>query len=783
MRKLVIVVSAITALTFASSSQAAIPDLFDGAVECTVQTAPILPGQANYEGQRWCGTGQTNPLTRSTVKSFDGVPIDVNVAFPPAPESGPDGPYPLVMVFHGYAGSKYTFPAMQRWVAKGYAVFSMTDRGFNESCGSLTSRAADPTGCAEGHVRLLDTRYEVRDAQLFAGMLADEDRIIPDKIASTGGSYGGGLSMALASLRNRTMMPNGDLVPWKSPDGKPMELAVATPSIPWTDLAYSLVPNGSTIDYLKDSPYYGRFGVMKESWVNTLYSIGPLIGQANYAPSGADPSADLTGWKALLDAGEPYDGRAETKVIIDEITAHHSSYYIDHSIAPAPLLIYSGFTDDLFPADEATRFYNRTRAQYPNNPIGLMFGPNSGHMRGMSKDDAAAAQVELEDKWVDHYLGGTGPKPESNVTTLLQTCPADEPVGPAHVAKDWASISPGEIRITETNQVQTVGAQSGDPVNGLAFNPAPTGTACATGTGGEEAGTANWEAPPAPAGGYTIIGAPTVVAGIEQAGTDSQIAARLVDVAPGGATKTLIARGLWRPAPKGTQVFQLHANGWKVEEGHVARLELLAKDASVPAGGIANYGRPSNNQTDATIKNMDLRIPVAEQPGSLGGLVTKPAPKVLPDRPGAELAPGYESIGSVPIDQYKPPQVPVNSTRKAIRLRVVGAIKLKGKRARVRLRCVTATNRCAKTALAVRGAAKGRKAKGKGVLIAAGKGFKVAPGKSRVVKLKLTRRARKLFGAGQARGIKRTRARVVIKSAGLKKKTVIRTVKRSGAVR
>lgn len=777
MRRFAIIVSAFTVLAFAGTSQAAIPDVLDGAVECEVQTAPLLPGQANYEGQRWCGTGQSGLLGRSTAKTFDGVPIDVNVAFPPAPESGPDGPYPLLMVFHGYAGSKYNFPAMQRWLSKGYAVFSMTDRGFNESCGSVGSRLADPTGCEKGHVRLLDTRYEVRDAQLFAGMLADENLVIPDKIASTGGSYGGGLSMALAALRNRTMMPNGDLVDWKSPGGKPMELAVATPSIPWTDLAYSLVPNGSTIDYLKDSPYFGRFGVMKESWVNTLYTIGPLAGQANYAPAGSDPAADLTGWKALLDAGEPYDGSAQAQAMLDEITAHHSSYYIDHGIAPAPLLIYSGFTDDLFPADEATRFYNRTRAQYPNNPIGLVFGPNSGHMRGMNKADANAVQREIEDRWVDHYLKGEGSKPESNVTSLLQTCPATAPVGEAIVAKDWASSAPGEIRITETNQVQTVGAQSGDPLNGGVFNPAPLGTACASGSGGEEPGSANWEAPPAPAGGYTILGAPTVVAGIKQEGGNSQIAARLVDVGPDGLTKTLIARGLWRPSGNGTQVFQLHANGWKVEEGHVARLELLAKDASLPAGGVANYGRPSNGQTDAVISNMDLRIPVIEQPGALGGLVSKPAKKVLPDRPGAALAPGYEPVGSVPIDDYQPPR-----EQRKLRLGVVGAIKVKGKVAKVRVRCPKAATSCPKTALAIKGAAKKRKL-GKGVLIAKRKGLTARPGKAKVVSLKLTRKARKLFGAGRARGLKRTRAKVTIRTAGLKAKTVNRAVKRVGRVR
>ena len=67
-----------------------------------------------YEGQRWCGSGafkQSPNDVRSTVESFDGVPIDVNVAFP---STGGDGPYPLVFMFHGYGGGKFDFPQMQQ---------------------------------------------------------------------------------------------------------------------------------------------------------------------------------------------------------------------------------------------------------------------------------------------------------------------------------------------------------------------------------------------------------------------------------------------------------------------------------------------------------------------------------------------------------------------------------------------------------------------------------------------------------------------------------------------
>ena len=37
-----------------------------------------------------------------------------------------------------------------------------------------------------------------------------------------------------------------------------MEIAAAQPDIPWTDLAYSLLPNGHTLDYVADAPYLKR---------------------------------------------------------------------------------------------------------------------------------------------------------------------------------------------------------------------------------------------------------------------------------------------------------------------------------------------------------------------------------------------------------------------------------------------------------------------------------------------------------------------------------------------
>lgn len=55
-----------------------------------------------------------------------GAPIDINVGFPPAPASGPDGDFPIVGVFHGWGGSKesLTGNGLQQWLNDGYAVWT-----------------------------------------------------------------------------------------------------------------------------------------------------------------------------------------------------------------------------------------------------------------------------------------------------------------------------------------------------------------------------------------------------------------------------------------------------------------------------------------------------------------------------------------------------------------------------------------------------------------------------------------------------------------------------------
>src|SRR5262249_43930049 len=92
--------------------------------------------------------------------------------------------------------------------------------------------------------------------------LSDDGTPLVDsqKIGVSGVSYGGGQSTMLATLRNRVVDPDGIVHEWKSPAGKPMQMAAAAPIWPRTDLAYSLLPNGRALDYPVNNAYRGPLG-------------------------------------------------------------------------------------------------------------------------------------------------------------------------------------------------------------------------------------------------------------------------------------------------------------------------------------------------------------------------------------------------------------------------------------------------------------------------------------------------------------------------------------------
>src|SRR5207244_2898982 len=146
--------------------------------------------------------------------------------------------------------------------------------------------------------------------------------------------------------------------------GTPLRIAAAAPVIPWSDLVYAAAPNGRTLTYALGPPSieYTPVGVFKASFANAIAVAAQLATGPGQPPDqpfvpgrpmgylsvpGTDPNADVLGWVARADRGEPFDDTYANDEV-STLERFHSPYGIDGGSdlpAPAPTFIGSGFTD------------------------------------------------------------------------------------------------------------------------------------------------------------------------------------------------------------------------------------------------------------------------------------------------------------------------------------------------------------------------------------------------------------------------------------------------------
>ena len=571
---------------------------------CTVQP----------DGTRFCPTTDAGAgRTVDGVPSFDGVPLDVDVTLPPASEG--DGPFPTIVMLHGWGGSKTDFESAtpdgdgsvtyhynnDYFASHGYAVVNYTARGFGHSCGggptatATYTSASDP--CANGYIRLADTRYEARDTQYLLGVLVDEGITKPDAIGVTGISYGGGQSLELAYLHDRVRLPDGSFAPWTSPNGTPLAITAAWPRWPWSDLVDALLPNGRFLDtqVAPAQQSLNPLGIELQSYVSGLYSLGQSTGYyCGTAPATTpcqNPDANLPYEFGVINAGEPYGSAAQA--VASEIYAHHQAYGLPGT--PSPLLIENGWTDDLFPPEQAIRIYNQVGS---SAPVTLQLG-DLGHSRGSNKPTVNHAFNDQGSAFFAAYLQGVGQPPApGSVTAYTQTCPSSAPDGGPYEAPSYAGLSTGAVKFG-SNPVQTVTA-TGDPTASSQFDPIANSDACKSISAETAPGTAVYTHR---SRGFTMLGLPTVTATISTSGDSGELDSQLFDVTAGG-TERLISRGAYRLTDNqsGQIVFQLHGNGYAFPAGDEVKLVLLGSDAP--------YLRKSNDQTFAVrVSNVTVSLP------------------------------------------------------------------------------------------------------------------------------------------------------------------------------
>src|SRR4051812_5220455 len=88
----------------AAPALASVDSVFGGRIACVDQS-----------GVRVCD-GDASHL----VPSWDGAPIDLTVAIPAVPVTGPDGNFPLIGTYHGWGGQKVAVSALVGLAKRGY---------------------------------------------------------------------------------------------------------------------------------------------------------------------------------------------------------------------------------------------------------------------------------------------------------------------------------------------------------------------------------------------------------------------------------------------------------------------------------------------------------------------------------------------------------------------------------------------------------------------------------------------------------------------------------------
>ncbi|HWH44266.1 MAG TPA: CocE/NonD family hydrolase [Thermoleophilaceae bacterium] len=538
--------------------------------------------------------------------SFDGTELDVTLTLPARRPRGRRR-QPLVVFLHGLLSSKREYLSETAagdgpdrggdiyktvewnnvWFAsRGYAVLSYSARGHGDSAGSIELASRD---------------IEVRDTHHLTGLLVDHrwPKLDPNRVAVLGSSYGGGQAWLLLATSGEGARDPGT---WRSPAGRLVRLAAVVPQYTWTDLLYSLAPNGrQRTDAAPDPATSGEpIGVAKQTLINGFVATS----------QGKLPDYSLR-WIARTNAGEPYEGDPAVAEARHGLTVERSAYHQDGFFrwlrsgrrARVPVLAAQGWTDPIFAPVETLRMYRRLRESSRGYPIQVYLG-DFEHLTAQVKVPDLLYLHRLGNRMIDHFLKRKGRRPRFDVRSAQTLCDRAA-FGPVVRARDWDALAPGRLRLELGGPRQTASplsdprAASTDPV----VVSQQAGRGCITTTLGRTAGVAAYEVPLD--GAVEMAGMPLLRLRYRAAAPDIQLNSRLWDVAPDGR-QTLVSRGAYRavaPDPAGADAeYELFGNHWRFEEGHRLLLEVTQDDSP--------FFRRDNFAGSATIESAELVLPV-----------------------------------------------------------------------------------------------------------------------------------------------------------------------------
>jgi ABC-2 type transport system ATP-binding protein len=284
----------------------------------------------------------TNPIT---INSFDGTTL-VTTLFVPTR----DGPFPAVLMTHGWGGTRADRrPLAEFYASHGYVVLTFDSRGF---------------GASGGEVGGLDTKA-INDVQTLISWLALRGSVKVDedgdpRIGMDGISYGAGTQLMTAIVDDR--------------------LDALVPRWGWHDLRFSLDPNSD----------------LKWPWLYGLYAS---------AKQNGNPTEELL---------EQWGKAIETKQASEELRESWAATSPVGKLGciDTPTLLISGWEDRLFMPNEAFANYQGlcdtgTETRLLMYDLGHDFITSPSTRQG---SEAYQYQAEFADdaalSWMDHHLKG-----------------------------------------------------------------------------------------------------------------------------------------------------------------------------------------------------------------------------------------------------------------------------------------------------------------------------------------------------------------------------------------
>jgi predicted acyl esterase len=547
------------------------------------------PAQAGFRDS--CEQHDAHEICTGTVESFDGTPLSTTLTLPTTARKG--GRRPLIVFLHGFLSNKGEYLSDTEQAADNYKTVEFNNLWFAARGYAVLNYDARGHGDSGGQIALASKDFEIRDTQHLTGLLVDDGTAKRRKVAAIGGSYGGGQTWLLATVRGKGAPQYGT---WRSPKGRVVRLAAAVPQFTWTDLLFSLVPNGRKA---KTTP----LGVAKITLLNGFIAV-----------IGSKMTEDLARWLARVNQGEPYDGDPVVEEAKKALTEDRSPYYQDGFFRALrrsprrqrsiPILAAQGWTDPIFAAVEAVRMYKRLRSIRRDYPIQLYFG-DFEHLTSQIKIPDMRYYHRLATRLLGHYMLGRKRRPRFDVRSAPTLCDP-EAFGPVVRRRRWGALHPDKLRF-ELRGPRMTGSPVADPRGG-AIDHVVIGLqkrGCVTTDQPESPGVATWRVPVER--DFTLLGMPRLELAYEATGTDIQLNSRLWDVAPDG-TQTLVTRAAYRVVAPGSgeqrAAYDLYGNHWHLERGHELLLEVTGDDST--------FFRRDNFPSVTTVTSAKLTLPGIE---------------------------------------------------------------------------------------------------------------------------------------------------------------------------